>query len=121
MDAEQQAIDKLKADGYRLVSGSTLLYEKGDSIAYVTPFGLTDYSKRDKYTPERVTMIVETQGASPATINAPRGGTCARVWEIADELKERDAVVAKCIEEGINKSTTQTQFARWRKQHADDL
>jgi len=58
----------------------------------------------------------ETASATPS---APKGGATARVWAIADELatsrSDRGAVIAKCIEEGINKSTAATQWSKWAK------
>ena len=47
------------------------------------------------------------------------GTITGRVWEIADELyKElgevsREAVVTKCMEEGINMNTASTQYSHW--------
>lgn len=53
------------------------------------------------------------------------GSTSAKIWGIADALKEekpdynsadfRAQVVAKCKELGINGSTANTQFGKWKK------
>lgn len=46
-----------------------------------------------------------------------------RVWEIADKLKSengftnRNDVVQRCIAEGINMNTANTQFSHWAKEH----
>lgn len=39
------------------------------------------------------------------------------VWRIADEMKgqDRKAVIAACIEAGVNKSTANTQYYKWSK------
>ncbi len=39
------------------------------------------------------------------------------VWRIADEMKgqDRKAVIAACIEAGVNKATASTQFYKWQK------
>lgn len=39
------------------------------------------------------------------------------VWAIADEMvgADRAAVIAACVEKGVNKSTAQTQYYRWAK------
>jgi hypothetical protein len=48
------------------------------------------------------------------------GTTTGRVWEIADQLlnetgqKDRSAIVAACIQEGINMNTANTQYSHWR-------
>ena len=41
------------------------------------------------------------------------------VHRICDELggKNRDAIIAKCLEEGVNINTAKTQFYRWRKEN----
>jgi len=47
--------------------------------------------------------------------NRPRPGSkTARVWELADELGNRAAVIAACEKEGVNPSTAATQYARWK-------
>lgn len=72
---------------------------------------------------------VEEQEAKPARaknetqngVSKPASGTkTGRVWEIADEisaLKQRPAlreeVMAACEEEGMNRGTIATQYARW--------
>ena len=43
------------------------------------------------------------------------GTTTGRVWEIADELQDRAAVIKACTDEGINKSTATTQYGKWKK------
>jgi len=62
----------------------------------------------------------------------PRGGTTARVWEIATKIKEeqftdgnildpqdmkalRSAIIAACEAEGINSSTAGTQYSKWKR------
>jgi len=47
-------------------------------------------------------------------------GAVARVWEIADELNNKDEATRKnllvaCEAEGINLNTAQTQWQKWRK------
>ena len=51
------------------------------------------------------------------------GTITGRVWEIADEYKKmnggmvsRESIVKKCIEEGINMNTANTQFSHWIKE-----
>lgn len=55
----------------------------------------------------------------------PKGGTTARVWEIADAVMEsigsedikalRSSIITKCEEEGINSSTAGTQYSKWKR------
>lgn len=46
----------------------------------------------------------------------PRDGSkTARVWELADELGDRAAVISACTNEGINPSTAATQYAKWKR------
>lgn len=42
------------------------------------------------------------------------------VWRLADEMKgqDRKAVIAACIEAGVNKATASTQFYKWQKANA---
>lgn len=65
-------------------------------------------------------------GAGGSTGGPPKGGTTARVWEIASNLlaekvgevdvKElRKAVIDACVAEGINQSTAGTQWSKWKK------
>lgn len=44
------------------------------------------------------------------------GGACAKVWEIADRMKDapRADVVAACVKAGINVNTAK-QYQRWSK------
>lgn len=41
------------------------------------------------------------------------------VHRICDEMKgaERDAIVARCVELGVNENTAKTQFYAWRRKH----
>lgn len=64
-------------------------------------------------------------GATSSTPSAPKGGTTARVWAIADAVAEekgtgdikalRAAIIATCEAEGINKSTAGTQYSKWKR------
>jgi hypothetical protein len=51
----------------------------------------------------------------------PNSGVTKRVWEIADSLTNgsgtinRSAVLAACVDAGINPATASTQFSKWRK------
>lgn len=61
-------------------------------------------------------------GDAPAK---PKGGTTARVWEVANEIygqktgwdiKElRSSIIAACEAEGINSSTAGTQYSKWKR------
>lgn len=49
-------------------------------------------------------------------------GACARVWELADEMRARSGtipnageVAEKFVAEGGNENTARTQYSRWRK------
>lgn len=49
-------------------------------------------------------------------------GACARVWELADELRAQtgtmpsaSAVAEKFVAEGGNENTARTQYSKWRK------
>lgn len=80
-----------------------------------------------------VTNSEEANGeaATPVTkdiqngVTRPKSGTkTGRVWEIADSLSAeagapvvRKSVLDQAIAEGINASTTATQYGRWRKYH----
>ena len=62
-----------------------------------------------------------TKNETQNGVSKPASGTkTGRVWEIADEisaLKQRPAlreeVMGACEEEGINRGTIATQYARW--------
>lgn len=70
------------------------------------------------------TSTVST-GAASSTPSAPKGGTTARVWAIADAVVEekgagdikalRATIIATCEAEGINKSTAGTQYSKWKR------
>ena len=46
----------------------------------------------------------------------PREGTkSARVWELADELRDRDAVMKAGLDEGLNVGTIGGQYVRWAR------
>lgn len=76
------------------------------------------------------TQAVAPAKAKPASTgegapSKPRGGTTARVWELANglygqkagwDLKElRKALIDACTEEGINQSTAGTQWSKWKR------
>lgn len=58
-------------------------------------------------------------------VRVPKPGTkTRRVWDLADALSNQlnaptpvKPLLEACAEEGINDSTTKTQYARWRKFH----
>ena len=45
----------------------------------------------------------------------PRNGNCARVWELADQMKgaRRKDVIAACVEAGVPLGTSKTQYQQW--------
>lgn len=51
---------------------------------------------------------------------AKAAGSVARVWEIcqANAQLDRKALIALCIEAGINAGTAATQYAKWKKTQA---
>lgn len=74
---------------------------------------------------EPITPSLWTQ-ADPDTKSASTGGPREKsaiespvkvVWRIADEMQgaDRAAVIAACVEAGVNKSTASTQFYKWQK------
>lgn len=62
-------------------------------------------------------------GSASKTPTRPREGTTtAKVWAIADELAsqangmpDRNDVIKRCSEEGINPSTASTQYGKWKR------
>lgn len=65
------------------------------------------------------------EGPSGSEQKKPRerskvGGAVARVWEVCEKNPgmDRKAVIAKCVEMGINENTAKTQYAQWRKSNA---
>jgi len=59
---------------------------------------------------------------SAAKLNRPKEGTATgKVWSIADSFKtseaipDKKAVVAACVEQGINPSTAAVQFSKWKR------
>ena len=80
----------------------------------------SDWAEKKK--PKAATV---STGGSSSTPSAPKGGTTARVWVIADAVAEeqgtgdikalRAAIIATCEAEGINKSTAGTQYSKWKR------
>lgn len=60
-------------------------------------------------------------GQDGKAIVAPSKGSTAKVWTIADAAVaqsgavDRGAIIAACVEQGINKATAATQYSKWRK------
>ena len=73
---------------------------------------------------QNLVMDAQSHSAgSPSTQHFMRPGPntiTGRVWEIADEIYEktgemnREAVVTKCMEEGIKMNTGSTQYSHWK-------
>lgn len=64
----------------------------------------------------------EADDMTPSADSKPRAKSDVEsptklVWAIADEMTGADkaAVIAACVEKGVNKSTAQTQYYRWAK------
>lgn len=86
----------------------------------------------DKRTPDKPWNRPEVKQTPPPPtvtpnkeVNRPKAGTATgRVWDIADKVYEqypdvpvkelRQRIIAACVDKGINASTAQTQYSRWR-------
>lgn len=75
-------------------------------------------------TPPKAPPAKRAPAAPSGPATRPKGGSTARVWELADlELSElgsidmkalRKAVIAACEAEGINSSTASVQYGKWK-------
>ena len=71
----------------------------------------------------RGTRKVPVPGAPDTVVERPSGTSkTGRVWKIADACYaaannsiDRDAIIAACIAEGINKATAGVQYSKWKK------
>ena len=89
----------------------------------------TIYSKHGASTSKAIeeclqSLLIESEPEPKTTdfdlfMRPGEGTITGRVWEIADEIYEetgkisREAVVTKCMEEGINMNTASTQYSHW--------
>lgn len=94
-----------------------------DGAEVVTQQKMTTPEKTpDNWSKGRAKGAAPAKGG-PATTGAPKGGTTARVWAIADAMhaespltrQDRAKVIAQCTSEGINSSTAGTQWSKWAK------
>lgn len=82
-------------------------------------------ARRAASTPKTTASAPKRTGGGGSTGGKPKGGTTARVWEIADAILAdvgsddlkllRSNIIAKCEDEGINSSTAGTQYSKWKK------
>ena len=75
-------------------------------------------ARRSKLSGELTSIAASYFGdpAEAAKPSRPEPGTkTGRVWELADELGNRDAVMAAGAKEGLNASTIAIQFTRWEQ------
>ena len=79
---------------------------EGHTVEPITP---SMWGKDDK--PSKVKGTVASRARSE--VESPT----KLVWSIADSMPgaDRKEVIAACVEQGINKSTAQTQYYRWSK------
>lgn len=111
-------------DGGRIpVNPETDPDAKAERARRVTEAALHAGEARATRTPRQ-----STAGAAPTR---PREGTTtARVWSIADDVRatlgaadhgqktERNMIVQKCVDAGIDPSTAATQYSKWKRAQA---
>lgn len=113
---EVDHIDEGRAPGYRGVLIVTCLPEELPAdlpfaVEPITPELFADKAIRDSLGKGLTT------GATGVRAKSDIESPTKVVWRIADEMKgePKSAIVARCVEAGVNESTASTQFYKWRK------
>lgn len=121
------------ADDNRIES-SAVQFEPGNGwVVLVVPKRIQcddlaeDYDVRDgvprslnrpKPPPTEEERVEQKQPKTPVEPGGPpRKGKTKMAWDIANRLKDqgRDAIIAACLEAGLNKSTASVQYSKWKK------